>query len=328
MRKLLIAVRTELELYRLPEWLPHKLQECFPELNVVALDGYDATDDELPDAEVFVGWSLPAKKLALASKLKWMHSLMTGVAQLCYSEMVASPVVLTNAATVHAPVVAEHAWALIMAMSRRIPSGVRAQDRREWAAAAIEQETPRLFELGGLTMCVVGLGAIGSEVARRARAFGMRVIAVKRRPERGREDGNEVVGPDRLLDALTQADVVVLAAPSTPETRHLIGERELAAMKPAALLVNVARGTLIDEAALVLALEERRIGGAALDVTETEPLPAESPLWRAPNVLITPHLASATERLWNRHYELLDENVRRYLAGQSLLNVVDKAAGY
>ncbi len=328
MRKLLMAVRAQLELYRLPDWLPQRLQEKFPEITVVALEGYREMDRELPAAEIFVGWSLPAEKLAIAGNLKWMHSLMTGVAQLCYPEMVASAVVLTNAATVHCAPVAEHVWALILAASRRIPSAVRFQERSEWAAESIWGEEPRPFEVSGLTLGLIGLGAIGREVARRARAFGMRVVAVKRRPDRGGEWADEIYGPDELPRLLAQSDVIVVAAPHTPQTGHLLGERELARMKPSALLINVSRGSLIDEAALCRALSEKRLGGAALDVTEQEPLPAESPLWSAPNLLLTPHLSSATDRLWPRHLELLADNLRRYLAGQPLLNLVDKAAGY
>ncbi len=328
MPKLLLAVRAAVDLYRIPSTFAPQLQRHFPQVTVVALEGYDQVDAELPDTEIFVGWSLPAPKLALAKNLRWVHSLMTGVKQLLYPEFIASPVVLTNAATVHAPCVGEHAWALIMAAARRIPSAVAYQQKRQWAWNEIWHEQPRMFELAGLTLGVVGLGAIGQEVARRGRAFGMRVVAVKRRPEQGREHADEIYGTDGLHRLLAESDAVVLAVPDTAGTRNMIGAPELALMKPTALLVNVARGSLIDESALVRALEERRLGFAALDVTATEPLPPDSPLWRAPNCLITPHLSSATERLWQRHFDLLSDNLRRYLAGEPLLNVVDKQAGY
>lgn len=328
MRKLLMAVRSQVELYHLPSWLPPQLQNRFPELTVVALDGYEGIERELPDAEIYVGWSLPPQQLACAQSLKWIHSLMTGVGQLCYPEMVASPVVLTNAATVHAAPVAEHAWALLLAVARRIPSSVCFQAKKEWAQQEIWDEPPRPFELSGLTLGLIGLGAIGREISRRARAFGMRVIAVKRHPERGREWADEVYSPQELPRLLEQSDVLVLAAPGTPDTRRMLGEREFALLKPSALLVNVSRGSLLDEEALARALREGRLKGAALDVTEQEPLPPDSPLWEAPNLLLTPHLASATERLWSRHLALLTENTRRYLAGEPLLNVVDKTAGY
>jgi len=328
MRKLLIAVRSQVELYHLPSWLPQQVQSRFPELAVVALDGYEGMKQELPDSEIYVGWSLPAKHLARAKNLKWMHSLMTGVGQLCYPEMVASPIILTNAATVHAAPVAEHAWALILASARRLPSTVFFQAKKEWAQQQIWDTQPRPFEVSGLTLGLIGLGAIGREISRRARAFGMRVIAVKRQPERGREWADEIFGANDLPRLLGQTDVLVVAAPATPQTRHLLGEKEFALMKPSALLINVSRGSVVDEEALCRALREGRLKGAALDVTEEEPLSPDSPLWDAPNLLLTPHLASATERLWSRHLALLTENVRRYLAGEPLLNAVDKAAGY
>lgn len=327
-RKLLIAVKSQVRLYDLPAWLPQELQRRFPELSVVALNGYEGIERELPDAEIFAGWSLPPEKLAIARRLRWIHSLMSGVGQLCYPEMVASPVVITHAAAVHAVPVAEHAWALILAVARRIPSAVAFQARKEWALQRIWDERPRPFDVVGLTLGLIGLGAIGREVAKRARAFGLRVLAVKQNPAEGREWADEVYGPGELPRMLAESDIVVVAAPGTPGTYHLLGEKEIARMKPAALVVNVSRGSLIDEVALCRALREGRLGGAALDVAEKEPLPPDSPLWDAPNVLLTPHLSAATERLWPRHLELLAENVRRYLAGEPLLDVVDKSASY
>lgn len=328
MRKLLIAVRPQVELYRPPDWFVTRLRESFPELTVVRLDGYEGIERQLIDAEIFVGWSLPLPKLALARRLKWIHSLMTGVGQLCYPELVASPIVLTNAAPVHAPTVAEHAWALILALSRRIPRAVAAQQRREWALQQMWDERPRPFDLGGRTLGLIGLGAIGREVAARGRAFGMRVVAVKRRPEAARDAADVVYGAAELDRLLAESDVIVLAAPATRETNRLLGEREFQRLKPGAVLVNISRGSLLDEAALMGALVSGRLSGAALDVTETEPLPPESPLWAAPNLLITPHLSAASENLWPRHFDLLAENTRRYLAGQELLCTVDKSAGY
>ncbi len=328
-RKVVIAVQPKVELYGVPAWVAEEVQRRFPDFDLRSHSAYTPElDRDLADAEVFVGWSLPSKKFALARKLKWVHSLMTGVRQLCYPEMVASGVVMTNAATVHALPVAEHAWALILAAARRLPSAVRHQRQRQWAAQEISDEQPRMFELSGLTLGLFGLGAIGKEVARRGRAFGMRVIAVRRRPESGASDTDEVWGAAELPRLLAAADVLVLAAPSTPETRRRFGACEFARMKVGSLLVNVSRGDLVDEEALCAALAAGRPGFAALDVTAEEPLPATSPLWSAPNVLLTPHLSSVTDRLWPRHVELLSENLRRYLAGEPLLNVVDKAAGY
>jgi phosphoglycerate dehydrogenase-like enzyme len=199
----------------------------------------------------------------------------------------------------------------------------------------------------------MGYGAIGAEVARGAIALGMRVLVIRQHPQNGsvsekqndvssrarahdngaRVEGRplasiEVAGPDRLDEIIAQSDFFVLAAPLTEKTRHLINAGRLAHMRPGAYLINVSRGPLIDEAALADALRNRRLGGAALDVFEHEPLPADSPLWELDNLLITPHTAATSEKMWERHYTLINENLRRFLAGEPLLGLVDKRAGY
>ncbi len=328
MRKLVMAVKHRFELWNIPAWLPERLQKRFPEFSMVLLDGYRGLDAEIEDAEIFVGWSLKPEQLQRARKLRWVHSTAAGVSQLCYPEMVASPVVLTNASVVMAAPVAEHTVALMLALARRIPSAVRYQQQAYWAQIEIFEDRPQPTGLAGRTLGLVGLGHIGRELVKRVRPFEMRVMAVKRNPNTGHEWADRILGPEGLPEMLAEADFVVLAAPQTPATNHMIGAPQLAQMKPTAYLINVSRGTLVDEVALAEALTAGGIGGAALDVAEREPLPPESPLWRAPNLLITPHLAASIEGLWGRQAELLEENVRRYLAGQPLLNVVDKVAGY
>jgi phosphoglycerate dehydrogenase-like enzyme len=193
---------------------------------------------------------------------------------------------------------------------------------------AIWNEQPRPREVRGATLLVIGLGSIGAEVAQMAAALKMHVIGVREHPERGTAGANEVVGYEALESAIGQADFVVLAAPLTPRTRHLIDARRLQLFKPTAFLINVSRGALVDEAALVKALRERKIAGAALDVFEEEPLSRWSPLWKMPQVLITPHTAFLTENVWRRHYEVFTANLKRYMAGQPLEGVVDKSRGY
>jgi phosphoglycerate dehydrogenase-like enzyme len=184
-------------------------------------------------------------------------------------------------------------------------------------------------ELQGATLGLIGLGSIGREIAKRAAALGMRVLAVREHPERGGAEGVQAVyGPAQLADLLAASDYVVLAAPVTGSTERLINRERLAQMRPNACLVNVGRGVLVDEAALAEALREKKIAAAALDVLEKEPLPADSPLWDMDNVLITPHTGSVTPRLWERQYALISENVRRFLAGEPLLGVVNKHKGY
>ena len=179
MRKLLMAVKYRFELWNIPAWLPERIQKCFPELSVVKLDGYQGLGTEIEDAEIFVGWSLRPEQLTRAHRLRWVHSTAAGVSQLCYPEMVASPVVLTNASPVMSAPVAEHTVALILALARRIPSAVRYQQQAFWAQNEIFNEQPRPMDLAGRTLGLVGLGHIGRELVARVRPFQMRVVAVK-----------------------------------------------------------------------------------------------------------------------------------------------------
>jgi phosphoglycerate dehydrogenase-like enzyme len=175
---------------------------------------------------------------------------------------------------------------------------------------------------------VVGLGSIGRPLVKSAKAIGMRVIAVREHPEKGNEGADAVLAPALIDEVFRQADYIVLAAPVTADTKAIANAERLALMKCDACLINVGRGPLVDEAALVSVLREKKIGGAALDVFPEEPLPADSPLWDIPNLLITPHTAALTDKLWERHYALFSENLRRYLNGEPLLAVVDKRKGY
>jgi phosphoglycerate dehydrogenase-like enzyme len=328
MRKLVIAVKSPVPLWNPPEWFAPDLQTRFPQFRVVKLDSYRDLEREVGDAEVLVSWSLKPSQLLAAKQLRWIHSTAAGISQLLFPEMLASPVILTNASAVMAEPVAEHTLAMILALAKRIPSAVRYQQQAVWGQAHIYAEQPPPLELSGATLGLVGLGAIARELVTRIRPMSMRVIALKRDPTRGREWADEVYGPERLHDVLARSDFVVLAAPDAPSTKGLIGAAALASMKKTAYLINIARGSLLDEPALVEALQQGRIAGAGLDVTSIEPLPPESPLWSAPNLLITHHLAACTERLWRRQFDVLADNLERYLAGQPLRNVVNKQAGY
>jgi len=236
---------------------------------------------------------------------------------------------VTNSGVVHGPVVAEHVLALIFALAKKIPQAAIFQQKRIWGQEAIWNDGPRPREICGATLGLIGVGSIGRRVARMASALGMRVIAIREHVEKGIPEGVQAVfSPAQLDELLVQSDFVVLAAPLVAATHNLINADRLAVMKPDACLINVGRGAQVDEAALLEALRSRRIGGAALDVFEREPLPADSPLWSASNLLITPHIAGLTEKLWQRHYDLFSENLRRYLTHQPLLFAVDKQKGY
>jgi phosphoglycerate dehydrogenase-like enzyme len=327
--KILIVVYHRFELWQAPPWFSERLRRDFPGVEVVQRRDYDHLEDDLRDADVAVTWSLRPEQLRAARKLRWIHSPAAAVHALLFPELVASDVVVTNARTVHGPVVAEHAIALLLALAKRLPSAFHYQQEGLWSQEQLWRESPRPREVSGATLGVVGLGSIGLETARRAAALGMEVIAVREHANRPRDASvSKVFGPGGLREMLAASDYVLLAAPLTPRTRALINGERLEQMKTEAYLINVSRGALIDEAALVDALRRRRIAGAALDVFEKEPLPPESPLWKMENLLITPHSAALTERLWERHYALITDNLRRFLGGAPLLNVVDKGRGY
>ena len=328
--KLLIIIQHPFALWNAPEWLGERIHRDFPQIEAEQRNTYKNVEEHIRDAEIFFGWSLRGEQVRAARKLRWIHSTAAAVHQLMSPELRASDIVVTNARSVHGPVVAEHAIALMFALAKRLPAAVRYQQQQVWAQEQISCQHPHPTELAGSTLGLIGYGAIGSEVARSAAALGMSVLVVRLHPQKesGAEREITTFALDRLDEVIAQSDFLVLAAPLTEKTRHIINAQHLARMKPEAYVINVARGALIDEAALTDALRNRLIGGAALDVFDHEPLPAGSPLWELDNLLITPHTAATTDKMWERHYALIQENLRRYLAGEPLLGLVDKQVGY
>jgi phosphoglycerate dehydrogenase-like enzyme len=337
--KLLILLKHRFELWMPPDWFAERLRREFAGVEVVHLRDYDRAEEELHDTEVLIGWSLRGEQFLAAKKLKWIHSTAAAVHALISPELAASDVVVTNARSVHGPVVAEHAIALMFAMAKRLPSAMHHQIAKEWAQTEIWHEQPHPRELAGSTLAMVGYGAIGREVVSRALALGMKALVARRKPSASTTESRphgatddafsvETFGPHQLNEVLARADFVVLAPPLTPETTGMMGAEQFAAMRNDAYFINVGRGALVDEVGLLRALEARQIGGAALDVFVQEPLPPESPLWSAPNLLITPHSAGFSGRMWERHYALFTENLRRYLRGEALAGRVDVKAGY
>ncbi len=327
--KLLIVVHHHFDLWNVPAWFPEKLQSEFPQIDVTRRTNYDGVEEYLRDSEILFAFSLRPEQFNVAHELRWIHAPTAAVHQLLFPELVSSDVLLTNAHEVHGPVVAEHVIALIFALAKKIPQAALLQQKRTWGQDEMWNDGPQPREVAGATLGLIGLGSIGRRVARMASALGMRVIAVREHPEKENPEGIAAVyAPPQLNDLLSQSDYVVVAAPLTEATRGLINGERLRAMRRDAYLINVGRGAQVDEAALADALRNHRIAGAALDVFEQEPLPAESPLWELDNLLITPHTAGLTEKLWQRHYALFSENLRRYLAGEPLLFIVDKHKGY
>jgi phosphoglycerate dehydrogenase-like enzyme len=259
----------------------------------------------------------------LAAGAPWVHSRSAGLDALLFPALVDSPAVLTNARGVYSPALAEFAMAAVLYFAKGFPRMLASQEAGKW-------DPFDLTPLAGRTMGIVGYGDIGQAVARKARAFDMRVIVMRRRPEASAGDPlvDEVLPLDRRLDLFRRADDVVIATPLTPETRGLVGRDEIAAMQPSATLTNLGRGGVIDEPALISALEAGRIKGAALDVFATEPLPAGHPFWRLRNVLVSPHCADNKPGWLEDSMLFFLENLERFRRGQPLQNVVDKRRGY
>ena len=325
----LIVVHHRFELWNVPAWFGERLAQEFPELWITQRTSYDGIEEYLRDAEVIFTISLRPEQFAAATNLRWIHAPTAAVHQLLFAELVNSNVTITNSREVHGPVVAEHVMALIFALAKKIPQAALFQQKHIWGQEAIWKDGAHPREIAGATLGLVGVGSIGRRVAQMASALGMRVIAVREHVEKGSPEGVEAVFPPPAInEVLKQSDYIVLAAPLIAATHGLIDTDRLAAMKPGACLINVGRGAQVDEAALVEALRTGRIAGAALDVFEREPLPADSPLWSAENLLITPHTAGLTDKLWHRHYELFSDNLRRYVAREPLRFVVDKQKGY
>jgi phosphoglycerate dehydrogenase-like enzyme len=318
-----------------------RIRAAAPASRIVNLSVEGLADGPVEDVEVLLrGWlSSEAfdRLLARAPRLTWVHSATSGVERALTPAARARGVVVTNARGVFTRPIAEHVLMLILAISRRLPQLLELQRERTW-------QPLQGVELRELTVGVVGYGSIGQAVASLAGAFGARVIALRRNPgaslelpldAAGPDEGfpfrpapDRIVGPDGLHDLLGASDIVVLAAPLTPETEGMIDDAALASMRPDAWLINVARGRLVDDRALLRALREGFIGGAALDTFREEPLPSSSPYYDLSNVIVTPHTAWSSARVLDRSIELFCDNLRRFAAGQPLRNVVDPDAGY
>jgi len=258
--------------------------------------------------------------LGKAARLRWFHSPAAGVEGYLFPEMVESPVVLTNSKGVYSIFIAELAMGHLLALTTQVHANTVRPDRLTWL-----RDTLRGFELYGATAVVIGLGNIGSEVADRAKAFRMRVIGVD--PVRKAAAGVELVRPDRIDDVLPLADVIFITAPATT-ARKLFDRERLQSLKKGAYLINSSRGPVVDTDALVEALRSGHLGGAGLDVTDPEPLPADHPLWTLPNVTITPHIGGMTDAVDRRRFVILRENLWRFVRGVPLLNVVNKKRGF
>jgi phosphoglycerate dehydrogenase-like enzyme len=310
-----------------PQYVARLVRECPQHTILNARDDGEAMA-VIGRAEIAFSAQVRPEHLKAATRLRWIHSPSAGVSGMLYPEMLAGDIVLTNSRGLSADTIAEHVLSVTLALFRRLPLAVQRQAARTWAQDEIGAP-PGNRLLRGASVLVVGLGSIGSATALRMHALGASVTGLRMRASGPLPPGVSAVRPHGDLHAtLPHADVVVLSAPQTTLTRGLIGERELALMKPDAILVNVSRGGLVDEDALASALRSGRLAGAALDVVRHEPLGSDHPLWDVPNLLLTPHTSGFRRDHWDVATDLFVENVRRFDRGQELLNVVDKQAGY
>jgi phosphoglycerate dehydrogenase-like enzyme len=280
-------------------------------------------------AEVYIGWGIPAAVVeAGRGTLRWVHSAAAGVGGSLTPALRESGAVLTNSAGVHADPIAEWVVGAVLHFFRGMDIALAAQYQRRWAKGDLTGLPCPVREIGGARAAVYGLGGIGRAVAVRLAALGAEVRAVRRRPDLGGPAGVPVVGPGQAAWALEGAAALVVTAPLTEGTRAAVGGAQLALLADGAVLVNVSRGAIVDEAALLAALDSGKLRGAALDVFDREPLPPEHRFWGHPLVLVHPHAAGVTPRYWAREQALVLENWARYRERRELLNVVDMGAGY
>lgn len=306
--------------------MPEDLARHLPDDTVVRFERRGPFE-AAADIEVALGapaGDVISEFLGHAPKLRWMHTMSAGVERFLVPELLGrGGFTLTNNSGPYDVPIAEFVLGAMLAAAKRLPEYQRSQQRAHW------DKDHQGMELRGATVIVLGLGSIGGEVARLAHAFGMRVIGVRRRLDLPGVPGvDEVIPPQRLADVAGEADFIAVTAPLTPATRGLVSREVIARLKPTAWIVNIARGAIVDEAALLEALRAKRIGGAAIDAWWTEPLPGDSEWWSLPNVIATPHISHSSPRVRERTLALFLENLRRWKAGEPLLNVVDVRAGY
>ena len=302
-------------------WLP-RLKALAGDVTYETASTEDEAIKHVADADAFFGTITP-RILAAAQHLQWIQTPMAGLESYFFPALVEHPVIVTNMRGIFSDTIPDHVTAYILCFARGLHTAIRHQLQRTWA--------PRdhsVVHLPASTLGIVGLGGIGYGVAQRAAPHGLRIIAIDPRRQDKPPEVAELWRPDRLDDLLSQADFVAVCAPETPETRGLFDAAKFARMQPTAYFINVGRGRVVQLDPLVAALQQQQIAGAALDVFEQEPLPADHPLWGMDNVIITPHMAGRAAHEEDRRLDVLAENIKRFVAGQPLHNVVDKAGGY
>ena len=318
---LLPAQTVKIVVTGMPPEAIQEFQSVSPRLKVVAAERADLVK-QAADADAIFGTINPDVFHA-AHRLKWVQIYSAGVETYRFPEFIHSDVILTNCKIIQGPEIADHALALLLALTRDLNQIIPRRTKEEWA-----KSTYHPLELRGKTAVVIGVGGIGSQIAQRASAFGMKVIGVDPKDIPFNPYVSKVVYPDKLDSVLPEADVVFVSAPHTPQSEGMMGAREFGLMKKGSYFIAVSRGKLYDTGALVKALDERRLAGAGMDVTNPEPLPKGHALWKFDNVIITPHIAGQSDGIDSRRMALIKDNISRFLNGEPMLNVVDKIKGY
>ena len=298
-----------------------KLKAVMPDLEVVTARSMNDALNEIVDSDIFFG-RIPLEVFLAAKQLCWIQVFGAGVETCIFPELVESDVILTSTSGAFNYAMADHTFALILAISRGIAFFVRNQSKKVWDRSRV------LHQLAGQTLGVIGLGNIGCEIARRGKVFGMKVLAVDVRAMECPSFVDQLCGLDGMDQVLSQSDYLVIIVPLTEETRGMIGAEELIKMKPTAHLINVGRGPVVDEPALIDALKNRLIAGAGLDVFEKEPLPPDSELWDMENVVITAHVGGPSPETRALSFDIFLENFKKFVAGESLRSVINKRCGY
>jgi phosphoglycerate dehydrogenase-like enzyme len=294
--------------------------EKFPELEVIAGVGEEILSQGISDADIMIAWQFPIQILRKANRLRWIQLTSAGVEQLLGAREYLRDIVVTNTRGMHAEIMADYTLATMVMLQWNFPGFIYDKQIKRWDHRALEP-------LAGKTLGIVGVGAVGSEIARRAQTFNMNVIGVRRIPLEIK-DVSKMFGPDQLKEVLSLSDFVVLVVPATPETVRMIGELELRTMRQTSYLINISRGTVVDESALIEALQHGWIAGASLDVFEREPLSEGSPLWGLENLIITPHIAGELKDYPTRVMDIFGDNLLKWKAGLPLRNQIDWVRGY
>jgi phosphoglycerate dehydrogenase-like enzyme len=313
--------------WKLPDRDREQLEERLPGVRIVVADSQDRLAEEIGDATVYFGFSFPEPLFGRAKRLRWIHSASAGIEANLFPALVESDVILTNSTGLHEICIPEHVLALVFAFARNLPAAFRLKQEHRWDR--IEPlRRGGIRELSGSNLAILGVGPIGRALVGKAAGLGMHVRVMRRHAGRPVAGAEHVVGPEALHELLGWAHFVVLAVPLTAETRHLIGADELRSMRSDAVLINIARGEVVDQDALVEALRAGTIAGAGLDVTTPEPLPADHPLWELPNAILTPHISGYTPGYFPSVLALFADNLGRFVKDAPLRNLVDKRLGY